>query len=87
MHLPSGAVFSILDHFDAMKVRVSSSSLAENHYIRSPAGTIFANTFAQSDGKLTIENSSAEVYGGAVHFGNSFRESFEMLLELALRLW
>ena len=79
MHLPSGAVFSILDHLEALKVRVSSSSLAENHYIRSPAGAIYVvNTFTQSNGRLTIENSSAEVYGGAVHLGASFWESLEL---------
>ena len=69
MHLPSGAESSILDHLNAMKVRVSSSSLAESHSICSAAGAIYAlKNFTQSDGTLTIENSAAK-FGGAVHLG------------------
>ena len=53
-----------------MKVRVSSSSLAESHSICSATGAILVkNSFAQSDGTVTIENSSAEQEGGAVHLG------------------
>ena len=78
---------SILDHLDALKAKVSPNALAESHSICSAAGAIFvANTFTQSNGTVTIENSSAK-FGGAVHLGASFWESFEMLLELALRLW
>ena len=84
MHLPSGAVFSILDHLIAMKLRVSSNFLAENHSICSAAGAIYVfDTFAQFHGTLTIENSSAEQHGGAVYTLKRLRESFEMLLELA----
>ena len=58
-----------MDHLDAIKVRVSSSSLADSHSICSAAGAIYvANAFTQSDGKLTIENSSSEI-GGTVHLG------------------
>ena len=70
MHFPSGAVFSILDHLDAMKVRVSSISLAESHSSCSAAGAMYVgNTFTQSNGTVTIKNSSASNSGGAVHLG------------------
>ena len=70
MYLPSGAVFSILDHLDAMKLKVSPNALAENHSICSAAGAIYVkNNFAQSDGTLTIANSCAKRFGGAVHLG------------------
>ena len=86
IHLPSGAVVSILDHFDAVKVKVSQKALGENHYIRSAAGAIEANIFTQSNGTMSIINSSSEQDGGAVHLGTSFWESFEMLL-YSSRLW
>ena len=63
-------VFSILDHLDAMKLKVSPNALAENHSICSAAGAIcVANDFTQSNGRLTIANSSAKTNGGAVHLG------------------
>ena len=87
MHLPSGAVFSILDHLDAMKVRVSSISLAKSHSSCSVAGATYVkNNFTQSDGTLTIEYSSSDDHGGAVHLEPPWG-SFEMLFEQALRLW
>ena len=81
-------VFSILDRLGAMKVTVSPSSLAESHGICSAAGAILVyDTFTQSGGRLTIENSSAKDNGGTEHLGVPFWGSFEMLFDLALRLW
>ena len=79
--LTSGAVFS--------KVRVSPNALAESLSICSTAGAIVVkDTFIQfSTGALMITNSSAKQFGGAVHLGAPFWGSFEMLPELALRLW
>ena len=80
--------FLFLDRLDALKVRVSPSSLAESHGICSAAGAIFVyKTFTQSGGSLTIENSSAKENGGTEHLGVPFWGSFEMLFDLALRLW
>ena len=79
--------FPFLNHLNALKVTVSPSSLAESHGICSAAGAIYVyKTFAQSDGSLTIENSSA-YDGGTEHLGVPFWGSFEMLFDLALRLW
>ena len=79
--------FLFLNHLNALKVTVSPSSLAESHGICSAAGAIdVRNTFTQSGGRLTIENSSANV-GGPEHLGVPFWGSFEMLFDLALRLW
>ena len=78
-------VFSILDHLNAVKVRVSPSSLAESHGICSAAGAIYVyEDFTQSDGTMSIINSASERDGGGVHLGALPRE---MLFELALRLW
>ena len=77
-------VFSILDHLNAIKVRVSPSSLAESHGSCSAAGAIRAETFTQSNGTMSIINSASERDGGGVHLGALPRE---MLFELALRLW
>ena len=75
IHLLSGAgffhVFSILDHLNAMKVRVSPSFLEERHGTCSATGAIFAkDNFTQLNGRLTIDNSSAQHSGGAVHLGS-----------------
>ena len=54
----------------SVKVRVSSSSLAESHSICSAAGAICVReTFTQSDGTLTIEDSSSRRCGGAGYLG------------------
>ena len=54
--------FLFLNHLNALKVTVSPSSLAESHGICSAAGAIYVwSTFTQSDGRLTIENSSAKL--------------------------
>ena len=78
--------WSSIFHFGSSRCYESEGSpnaLAESHSICSVAGAIFVeNTFTQFDGTLSIINSSAEQQGGAVHLGASFRESFEMLLEL-----
>ena len=80
--------FLFLNHLNALKVTVSPSSLAESHGICSAAGAIYvSNTFTQSGGRLTIENSSAKNSGGTEHLGVPFWGSFEMLFDLALRLW
>ena len=80
--------FLFLNHLNALKVTVSPSPLAESHGICSAAGAIrVSKTFTQSNGTLTIENSSAENSGGTVHLGVPFWGSFEMLFDLALRLW
>ena len=80
--------FLFLNHLNALKVTVSPSSLAESHGICSAAGAIRVyETFNQSGGRLTIESSSAEGKGGAEHLGVPFWGSFEMLFDLALRLW
>ena len=71
-----------------MRVRVSPHALAENHSICSVAGAIYVgNTFTQSDGTLTIANSSAEQFGGAVHwsfflgeFGDAAWAGFEAVV-------
>ena len=77
-------VFSVLDHVDAMKVRVSPNALAESHSICSAAGAIYVEkTFTQSNSTMSIINSSAELEGGAVHLGAPIWGSFEMLLEQA----
>ena len=78
---------SILDHLDALKAKVSPNALAESHSICSAAGAFFVQNFTQTDGTVTIENSTARRGGGAVHLGAPPGGSFEMLLELALRLW
>ena len=79
--------FLFLDRLDALKVRVSPSSLAESHGICSAAGAICVyKTFTQSGGSLTIGKSSAK-QGGTEHLGVPFWGSFEMLFDLALRLW
>ena len=79
--------FLFLNHLNALKVTVSPSPLAESHGICSAAGAIYvSDTFTQSNGTLTIENSSAKD-GGAEHLGVPFSGSFEMLFDLALRLW
>ena len=80
--------FLFLNHLNALKVAVSPSSLAESHGICSAAGAIFVyETFNQSGGRLTMENSSAQGGGGTEHLGVPFSGSFEMLFDLALRLW
>ena len=79
--------FLFLNHLNFLKVTVSPSSLAESHGICSATGAIYVyETFTQSGGRLTIENSSAKD-GGTVHLGVPFWGSFEMLFDLALRLW
>ena len=79
--------FPFWNHLNALKVTVSPSSLAESHGICSAAGAIYVEkTFTQSGGRLTIENSSA-MFGGTEHLGVPFWGSFEMLFDLALRLW
>ena len=81
-------VFSIFEPSQCSEVTVSPSPLAESHGICSAAGAIFVrNTFTQSGGRLTIENSSAKRFGGTEHVGVPFWGSFEMLFDLALRLW
>ena len=80
--------FLFLNHLNALKVTVSPSSLAESHGICSAAGAIYVyEAFTQSNGTLTIENSSAKISGGTEHLGVPFWGSFEMLFDLALRLW
>ena len=59
-----------MDHLDVMKLKVSQNASAESHRICSAAGAIcVANDFTQSNGTLTIANSSATMDGGAVHLG------------------
>ena len=82
-------MFSILDHLGTMKMRVFESYLGESYRICSAAGAICASSFNQSDGSLTIENSLAKGRGGVAQCGTPWSAvggSFEMLLELALRL-
>ena len=80
--------FLFLNHLNALKVTLSPSSLTESHGICSAAGAIYvSDTFTQSGGRLTMENSSAGAYGGTEHLGVPFWGSFEMLFDLALRLW
>ena len=68
----------------AIKVKVSSNALAESHSICSAAGAIYARTtFTQSNGTLTIANSSTEERGGAVHLGapsGEFRGRFILVV-------
>ena len=78
----------IFMYLNALKVTVSPSSLAESHGICSAAGAIYVSeAFTQSGGRLTIKNSSAKANGGTEHLGVPFWGSFEMLFDLALRLW
>ena len=61
---------SILDHLNAMNWRFPKAFWQTATAFCSAAGAIFVkNTFTQFDGTVTIENSSAEHHGGAVHLG------------------
>ena len=55
-----------MDYIDAVKVGVAPSYSGQNCSICWAAGAIWARAFTQSNGRLSIEKSSALV-GGAVH--------------------